>query len=94
MYLSDEATFATNDETVEMISMAEEMAPGCLIECSYDFQTMKDAFQLRHMGKDLTAQALRHEVQHYCRGRAGSIRYCGSIVVELRRHRVQEGSEG
>jgi hypothetical protein len=60
--LSDEATFATNDATVGMISMAEEMAPGCLIECSYDFQTMKDAFQPRHMGKDLTAQVLRHEV--------------------------------
>lgn len=62
MCLSDEATFATNDETVEMISMVEEMAPGCLIECSYDFQTMKDAFQPRRMGKDLTAQVLRYEV--------------------------------
>jgi hypothetical protein len=60
--LSDEATFATNDETAEMISMVEEMAPGCLIECSYDFQTMKDVFLPHHMGKDLTALVLRYEV--------------------------------
>ena len=62
MCLSGEATFATNDETVGMISMVEEMAPGCLIECSYDFQTMKDVFPLRHMGKDLTARVLTFEV--------------------------------
>ena len=61
MCLSGEVTFATNDETVEMISTVEEMAPGCLIDCSYDFQTMKDAFQPRHMGKNLTARVLRYE---------------------------------
>ena len=94
MYLSDEATFAINDEMVEMISMVEEMAPGCLIECSYDFQTRKDVFPPRHMGKDLTARVLRYEVSHYCRCQAGGIRYCGSTVVELRRGRVQEDSEG
>jgi hypothetical protein len=54
--------FATNDETVEMISMVEEMAPGCLIDCSYDFQTMKDAFQPRHMVKKLSARVLSYEV--------------------------------
>jgi hypothetical protein len=60
--LSGEVTFATNDETVEMISMVEEMAPGCLIDCSYDFQRMKDAFQPRRMGKNLAARVLRYEV--------------------------------
>ena len=62
MCLSGEVRFATNDETVEMISMVEEMGPGYLIDCSYDSQTMKGAFQPRHTGKNLTARVLRHEV--------------------------------
>jgi hypothetical protein len=92
--LSDEATFATNGATVEMVSMVEEMAPGCLIACSCGFPTMKDVVRPRHMGKDWTVRVLKVEVEYYCRCQAAGIRDCESTAVERRRGRVQEDSGG
>ena len=83
----------TVGERVEMITMAEERPPAYSIDYSFDFQTMKGAFQPHRTRKTLAALALRCEVRHYHMCQAGSIPYYESTVVELRRGCALEDSE-
>jgi hypothetical protein len=92
-YLSGEVMPGSVDERVETVTMVEGIAPAYSIGCSCDFQRTRDAFRPRRMRKTLAALALRYEVLHYCVCQAGSIPYCESSAVELRRDHVPEGSE-